>query len=154
MWNLSWTVTRTFYFDISWQLFKEGRKIYAAFRLSTRRQFFIPQQEKVKKKKQSERLNLKERNSRDTVTRQRYFLRFSLYLLHPFYLFLSISLSVCTMSFFVLKDDDAANEWIGVIAVHVSDMNGGQKCDRENENDNKNKNKTKTKIKKTSQSVI
>ena len=50
------------------------------------------------------------------------------------------------MSFFVLKDDDAANEWIGVIAVHVSDMNGGQKCDRENENDNKNK--TKTKIKK------
>jgi lipopolysaccharide export LptBFGC system permease protein LptF len=91
-------------------LFKEGRKIYAAFRLSTRRQFFISQQEKVEKKKQSERLNLKERNSRDTVTRQRYFLRFSFYLFHPFSLFLSISLSVCTMSFFVLKDDDAANE--------------------------------------------
>jgi hypothetical protein len=51
------------------------------------------------------------------------------------------------MSFFVLKDDDAANEWIGVIAVHVSDMNGGQKCDRENENDNKNKKKTKQKNK-------
>ena len=51
------------------------------------------------------------------------------------------------MSFFVLKDDDAANEWIGVIAVHVSDMNGGQKCDRENENENDNKNKNKSKAK-------